>query len=58
MEEQDYYHTELTPLEGCTLTSVTVTMGGEDITAQCCTGGVIDIYEVTGDVVVTAAAEK
>lgn len=58
MEELDYYHTELTPLEGFTLTSVTVTMGGEDITAQCCTGGIIDIYEVTGDVVVTAIAES
>lgn len=58
VEEQDYYHTELIPLDGCTLTSVTVTMGGEDITAQCYDNGVIDIYEVTGDVVVTAAAQK
>ncbi|MDO5152369.1 MAG: hypothetical protein Q4D50_03285 [Eubacteriales bacterium] len=57
-EEQDYYHTELVPLAGYTLSSVTVTMGGEDITAQCYDSGVIDIFEVTGDVVVTAIAQK
>ncbi len=57
MEEQGYYHTELTPADGCSLSSVTVTMGGEDITDQCYAGGVIDIYEVTGDIVVTAVAE-
>lgn len=57
MEEQDYYHTELTPADGCTLSAVTVTMGGEDITDQCYADGMIDIYEVTGDIVVTATAE-
>lgn len=56
VEAQDYYYAELTAAEGCTLTSVTVSMGGRDVTAECYSDGVIEILEVTGDIVITAQA--
>lgn len=40
------------------LDTVTVTMGGVDITATAYAGGVVSIAEVTGDVVITASAAK
>ncbi len=41
---------------GCTLDSVTVTMGGADITATAYSNGTITIPAVTGNVVITASA--
>lgn len=48
----------LTPSAGYTMSgaTVTVTMGGEDITATAYSNGAISIAQVTGDVVITAAA--
>ena len=46
----------LTPFDGYTLSSATVTMGGNDITASAYASGNIYIASVTGDIVITAAA--
>ena len=43
----------VTTITGESLT-VTVRMGGEDITSGCCTDNVINIPNVTGDIVITA----
>lgn len=51
------YSATLTPDEGCEFKSVTVTMGGTDITATAYSGGVVTIAEVTGNVVITAKAQ-
>lgn len=51
------FSTTLTPTTNYTITSVSVTMGGEDVTSSAYSGGVISIAEVTGDIVVTALAE-
>ena len=48
----------LTPDSGYTLDSVTVTMGGTDITSEVYSDGVISIASVTGDIVITASASK
>lgn len=52
------YYAALTPENGYALNSVTVTMGGADITATAYTDGVVSIGEVTGNIVITATAEK
>lgn len=46
----------LTAAEGYEMESVTVAMGGEDVTASVYADGVVTIAAVTGDVVITAAA--
>lgn len=48
----------LTPAAGYTMSgaTVTVTMGGEDITATAYSNGAISIAQVTGDIVITASA--
>lgn len=51
------YNEELTFASGYGLTSITVTMGGEDVTDSAFYGGRIRIGSVTGDIVVTAKAE-
>jgi len=43
---------------GYELTSVVVTMGGTNISSSAVSGGTISIAEVTGDIVITAVAEK
>lgn len=50
------YTAEVTADEGYVLESVTVTMGGTDITESVYADGVISIPSVTGAVVITAAA--
>ena len=52
------YSATITAEEGYTISSVTVTMGGEDITATAWDAGTgtISINAVTGDVVITASA--
>lgn len=53
--EQGYTAT-LTPSEGYVLESVTVTMGGVDVTGEVYADGVIAISSVTGDILITATA--
>jgi hypothetical protein len=50
------YSATITANSGYELISVTVTMGGTDITASAVSGGDIYIASVTGDVVITAIA--
>ena len=52
------YTTELTADSGYVLDTVTVTMGGEDITNEVYGDGSISISSVTGDVVITAIATE
>lgn len=46
----------ITAASGYTVSSVTVTMGGTDITSTAVSGGNINIPSVTGDIVITATA--
>ena len=55
-EENASYTATLTPATDYALGSVTVTMGGADVTADVYADGVINISAVTGDVVITAIA--
>lgn len=50
------YTTTLSVADNYTIKSVTVTMGGEDITSTAYSNGAISISEVTGDIVITATA--
>lgn len=52
----EYYGACLTPDSGYALDSVTVTMGGVDITSWAYNSSYIDIISVTGDLVITASA--
>lgn len=56
--EGSSYNATLTPAGGYSLGSVTVTMGGVDITGTAYSDGVINIESVTGDIVITATAKK
>lgn len=55
VEDQATYTATLTADEDYTIQSVTITMGGVDI-SNCYANGVITIPNVTGDVVITAVA--
>ena len=48
------YKATLTPVSGYTSMSVTVMMGGTNITSTSYSNGVITITEVTGDILITA----
>ena len=50
------YQTTLAPDTGYEVTSVTVTMGGTDITATAYSNGSVNIPRVTGDIAITATA--
>lgn len=50
------YSAKITANEGCTLESVTVEMGGTDITDTSYSDGNINISSVTGNIVITALA--
>lgn len=52
------YGVKLTPAEGYELQSVTVTMGGMDVTASVYANGTVSIPAVTADVVITATAAQ
>ena len=54
--EGDSYQGFITAQYGYTLYSVTVTMGGVDITSNVYSNGVINIANVTGDIVIAAQA--
>ena len=56
--EGSSYYAELTPSDGYALDSVTVTMGGVDITATAYGDGIVSIGAVTGNIVITATAAK
>lgn len=58
VEAGEAYSATLAAIEGYTLDTVTVTMGGNDITSTAYTDGVINIAEVTGNVYITATAIK
>ena len=51
------YSATIMPNSGYTLTTLTVTMGGVDITSTAVSGSTISIASVTGNVVITAFAE-
>lgn len=59
-EDGAAYSATITAADGYTMSSITVTMGGTDITATAYNAdtGVISIVAVTGDVVITAKATK
>ncbi len=50
------YSTTITPNSGYTMSNISVTMGGTNITSSVVSGNGINIYSVTGDVIITAAA--
>ena len=52
------YTTTLTADEGYTLGTVTVTMGGTDITSTACSNGEVSIASVTGNITITATATE
>lgn len=54
VEENAEYSATLTPATDYELGTVTVTMGGVDITADAYADGVINILAITGDVVISA----
>lgn len=58
VEEGESYTTTLTIADGCAMSEIVITMGGEDITTSVYDGSVIDIPEVTGHIVITAIANK
>ena len=58
VEEGAAYTATLSADTGYTLNSVTITMGGTDITSTAYSDGNISIASVTGDIVITAVAIK
>ena len=58
IEDGAAYTATLTADTGYTLGTVTVTMGGTDITSTAYSNGNISIASVTGDIVITAVATK
>lgn len=56
--ENSPYNTTLTVADGYKMKDITVTMGGVDITSYVYVDGVIDISEVTGNIVIIATAEE
>lgn len=56
VNENSSYNATISPATGYTLSSITVTMGGTDITSSSVSNGNISITSVTGDIVITASA--
>lgn len=56
IKENEPYTATITANSKYTLSSVTVTMGGTDITSSCYNNGVINISAVTGNIIITASA--
>lgn len=52
------FTTNLTANDGYSISSITVTMGGTDITSSAVNGNVISIASVTGDIVITSVASE
>ena len=55
--EGEAYSATLTAANGYELKTVTVTMGGANVTSSAYSNGVVNIVSVTGNVVITATAE-
>lgn len=55
-DEESAYSAVLTANSGYVISSVSITMGGTDITASAYSNGTISIASVTGDIVITAVA--
>lgn len=55
-KSNETYTATLTPTSGYIIDSVTVTMGGIDVTSSVYSNGVITIANPTGDIVITASA--
>ena len=58
IKENSSYTATLTANDGYNLDTVTVTMGGADITSSVVSGNTITISSVTGNIVITASATK
>ena len=58
VSEGSPYTATLTASTGYEIDTVTVNMGGVDITATAYTSGIIDIASVTGDIVITATGKE
>ena len=60
VNENSNYTATITPSEGYTLTdaSVTIVMGGTDVTSTVYNNGTINIASVTGNIVITATAKS
>ena len=56
IDENSMYSATITANSGYTLSNVTVTMGGTDISSTVVSDGVITINSVTGNIVITATA--
>lgn len=56
--EGSNYTATISPNVGYVLSTVSVTMGGTDITVDAVNGGNINIAKVTGDIMITAVAAK
>jgi len=56
IEENSYYSVTLTPYNGYEINTITVTMGGVNITSTVLINNKITINKVTGNVVITASA--
>ena len=56
IEENTSYVANLTPADGYTLDSISVTMGGTDVTSAVYSDGAINISSVTGNIVIIATA--
>lgn len=56
IEKGKAYTAILTPKAGYTLSTVSVTMGGSNVTSMVYSDGVVNISSVTGNVVITATA--
>ncbi|MBQ4118544.1 MAG: DUF4886 domain-containing protein, partial [Oscillospiraceae bacterium] len=52
------FFANISAAKDCNNLSVTVTMGGKDITAEVCKDGKISISSVTGDIIISAVAER
>lgn len=57
IEQGAIYVASLSADDGYEISGVTVTMGGEDVTATYYANGAVSIPSVTGDIVITAVAE-
>ena len=58
VNENSSYSATLTPSDGYELSTVTITMGGTDITSSSYSNGTITISNVTGNIVITANATQ
>lgn len=58
VEKNGSYSATITPDAGYATPTITVTMGGADITSSAVSGSIISIASVTGDVTITATAAR